>query len=268
MEGGRTVLCARGRTLSSRLAHGLAGMPRSSAETNHLQAGNLRRDWKSHLPKPDQGGGGHPCAGGPFRGCGILPRRKPPAHHRSVSVWEVRFPNRAPRQERGWRAGGRPHAKSAKSAKSAKGWRERTIRPPKTRGATESRTSQSRTPGSGKPPCAGGPFRGCGILPRRKPPAPLRSVSVWEVRFPNRAPRQESGWRAGGRSTWNGMKTASRPLKGGREADVMPGGRMRRYSSRGRRGAGRAATRSARKAPADFGEGDSSHSQSIRTKPA
>ena len=67
-------------------------------------------------------------------------------------------------------------------------FQKRTILKPETCGATESRTSQSQTQGAGKHPCAGAPFRGCGILPRRKPPVRFRFVSVWEVRFPNRAP--------------------------------------------------------------------------------
>ena len=44
MGGGREAFCARRGPPFSRLSHGSAGMPRPTDETNHSQAGNLRRD--------------------------------------------------------------------------------------------------------------------------------------------------------------------------------------------------------------------------------
>ena len=123
--------------------------------------------------------------------------------------WEVRFPNRAPaaykrmadardvsrkvRQGRKAIKDGMrmerppcPHL-SPGSAGTPRPTPETHQSPPETRGATGSRTSQRRPNAAGKLPCAGSSFRGCGILPRRKPPARLRFVFAWEVRFPNRA---------------------------------------------------------------------------------
>ena len=100
---------------------------------------------------------------------------------------------------------------------------KRTIGSPETRGATGSRTSQSRAQGAGKHPCAGGPFRGGGILPRRKPPVRLRFVFTREVRFPNRASA------AGERM--EGGRDVSRKVRQGRKG----GGRLPRRESRIRR---------------------------------